>query len=147
MKEFLQLRLTRNDPWGSPECVDKIKIHHRMILMIMLHDHIMTWKTISAWWALCEGNLAVSGSPHKGSVVMQVIYVIFVGDLNKLLNKQLSWWWFELSWHWCDIMVMCRCQLSHREHKERGHLLPVHTYTTHTCQTSAYIRGKIYIMV
>ena len=44
-------------------------------------------------------------SPHKGPVV-QNFDAFFAAGLNKLLNKQLSWWWFEMPWCSCDVAVL-----------------------------------------
>ena len=37
---------------------------------------------------------------------MQSFAFIYAVSVNKLLNKQSSYWLFEMSWHSCDIIVM-----------------------------------------
>ena len=61
-------------------------------------------ETLSALLALCVGNLPVTDGFMNPLIKRQ--YVLFVVSLNKLLNQQLSCWWFEWRWHSCDIIVM-----------------------------------------
>ena len=46
---------------------------------------------------------------HK-EPVMWSFEILFVINLNELLDKQSSCWWFETPWHPCDIAVMMRQQ-------------------------------------
>ena len=32
--------------------------------------------------------------------------ILFDSGMNKLLNKQLSYWWFAITWHLCDVKVI-----------------------------------------
>ena len=60
--------------------------------------------TFSALLALCMGNLLVD-SLNKGPL-MWSFDVSFVVELEKLLNKHLSCWWFEMPWCPCEVIVM-----------------------------------------
>ena len=44
-------------------------------------------------------------SPRKWPVIW-CFYVLFGLSLNKLLNKQSSWWWFETQCRPCDVTIM-----------------------------------------
>ena len=46
-------------------------------------------------------GVGIHWSPHRGPV-MWIYDVCFVIGPNKLLNIQLSWWWFETPWRSCD---------------------------------------------
>ena len=67
----------------------------------------MTSSHRNALLALCEGNpLVTGGFPHNGPVIRS-FDVSFV-SLNKLLDKQLSSWWFETARRSCDVTVMSK---------------------------------------
>ena len=61
-----------------------------------LHDDIMSWKRFPQWQA---------NSPIKGPV-KQNFYVLSAVSLNKMLNKQLSQQWFEMSWRSFHVTVL-----------------------------------------
>ena len=75
-------------------------------------------ETLSALLALCEGNpLVTGGFLQKGPVMHKVLH-FFIVSMNKLLNKQLSWWWFETpTYHinqtdWLHSPMDCTCKYS-----------------------------------
>ena len=75
------------------------------VVTILLWLHMMTsWhdgmEMFSALLALCGWNPpATSGFPHKVPL-MWSFDIFFVVILDKLLNKQLSCWWFETLLMW-----------------------------------------------
>ena len=78
--------------------------------IIELHDDDVTWKCFLHYWPFVKGiHQSLVDSPHKGPV-MQSSHIFFVVSLNKLLNKQPCYQWFEMKWHSCDITVMIRGQ-------------------------------------
>ena len=72
------------------------------VFMVSWWCHSM--EMLFALLALCEGNPPLD-SPHKGPV-MQSSGVFFDVSLNKLLNIQLSYQWFEISWCSCGKTVI-----------------------------------------
>ena len=62
-------------------------------------------ETLSPVLVLCQGNLSQVDSPHKGTII-QSFEIFFAGSLNKLLNKQSSYRWFQTPWQSYDITVM-----------------------------------------
>ena len=72
----------------------------------ILHELVITWKCFPCYWPFVRGiHLSPVDFPHNGPV-LQSFDTLFDVSLNKLLNKQVNWWWFQMLWHWCDITVM-----------------------------------------
>ena len=67
-------------------------------------------------------------SPHKGLVVWR--FDVFFGvSIIKLLNKQLTWWWFETpwySWDYCSSIITFVC-------------LPVHMFVCLSMSVYVYL--------
>ena len=62
------------------------------------HDKETLWTLL----ALCEGNPSIAGgSLHKGPLMWE-----FGMSPNKLLNKWVSWQWFEIAWCSCNVHVV-----------------------------------------
>ena len=72
------------------------------------HESIWVRTDIPAgknYWPFVRGiHRSLVDSPHKGPV-MQNIEVFFIITINKLLNIQLSCWWFETPYNLCN----CHC--------------------------------------
>ena len=71
------------------------------------HDDVMPWRCFPHYRHFMRGiHWSMVDSPHKGPVMWK-FDVSFVVSLNKLLNTQPCYQWFEMPW-WCscDITVM-----------------------------------------
>ena len=70
------------------------------------HNDILTWKSFQHYCCfvreICQWLV---DSPHIGPEMWN-FDVAFVVSMNKFLNKQSSFWWYEMSWHLHDITVM-----------------------------------------
>ena len=62
----------------------------------------MTWESFRTIGPLWEEFI---GAIWCGALML------FVVTLNKFLNKQSSYGWFETQWRWCDVIVL-RCSWS-----------------------------------
>ena len=65
---------------------------------------IISWhgKTFSHYWSFVRGaHKSLVASLHKKMVIMS-FDIFFVVIQNTLLNKQLTCWWSDRSWHSCD---------------------------------------------
>ena len=76
----------------------------RVPLLTLCHYDVLTWKLSPHYWSLWGNHWSPVDSPHKGSVMWSV-GVSFI-NLNKLLYKQLSCWWFEVPWCSWAVTVM-----------------------------------------
>ena len=57
-------------------------------------------------WPFVKGiHQSPSDSPHKGPVVWN-FKIFFYGNTNNLLNKHLSWQWYEAPWWSWDVSVV-----------------------------------------
>ena len=69
-------------------------------------------QTLSTLLALCKQNpLMTGGFPSQrtnDAAFVSFIFVLFYDGINKLLNKRLSYCWFEMPWHLNNITVMAR---------------------------------------
>ena len=66
----------------------------------------MTWKCFPQHHEpFVRESTSHSDFPNKGPVMMG-FYIFFVVTLNKLLNRHLSCWCFEMHWYLCDIITM-----------------------------------------
>ena len=86
--------------------------------------HYIQKTPISALLALSEENLLVNGGPFVKGIHRSPAGSTFNGPemwsfnvfvdvcLNKWLNKQWSYQWFEMPWSSCDITVIKRSQYS-----------------------------------
>ena len=64
----------------------------------------MPWKSFPYYWPRMRGV-------HRSKVasnakVLQSFDVFFVVSLDKLVNKQSSFQWFEMPWRSCDVTLM-----------------------------------------
>ena len=64
------------------------------------HNDIMTGKAFHSTGPLGWESAGVLASNEK-------LWCLFNVDLNKLLNKWMRWWLFEISWCICENNVMC----------------------------------------
>ena len=93
----------------SVETITSVFLHIPFVFATYyLTDMIMSWYAngfhITAPFVKEFHNTLVD-SPHKWSV-MQSFSVSFVVNLNKLLNQQFSWWWFQRLCH-CKVKHLC----------------------------------------
>ena len=63
-----------------------------------LYNNIMTWKRLKHYWPFVMGiHRSPVDSRHNGRV-MYSFEAFFVISLNKLLNKQSSYRWHDMTW-------------------------------------------------
>ena len=94
---------------GSPS--SQLVIH-----VSMVRQRISWWhygmKKLSIILDLCMGNPLVTGgfpSNHKGPLMGKLWCICSVFSLNKLLNKLLSYQWFDMPWDSCVVTVLWHC--------------------------------------
>ena len=86
--------------------LNRVVVVQFYILILFWVVHAM--ETLYALLAPCEGiHQSQVDFPHEGPV-MWPFKNFFVVNLTKLLNKQLSCWWFEMLWCSCHVTVKVR---------------------------------------
>ena len=91
--------------WGEPLVTSGFPSLRTCYAEHQMHD-VMTWKPFPQYWPLVGGiHWSLVDSPHKGPM-MQSFDVFFDASMKKLLNQQLSCWWFEMPCSSCDFTIM-----------------------------------------
>ena len=85
---YLSVRLSVTT-FGCCNCTTAGPIHSRSMEPSWL---------IGFWW------FAVTNK-DIGRALVKLVY-LFLLSLNKLLQKQLNFWWFEMPWRWCNMTVV-----------------------------------------
>ena len=86
--------------WEEMESGDQVCLY--------VHDDVMEWKRFQYKWPFVRGiHWPVLVSPHKEPMIWS-FGVSFDVSLNKLLNKQSSWQFFEMPWCLCDVITVMR---------------------------------------
>ena len=60
------------------------------------HDNVVAWKCFMQYWSFMRGCSFTDGFSRKGPI-MRGFGVVFVASLSKLLNRQSSYRWFEMT--------------------------------------------------
>ena len=101
------------------KCNRCLKLNLIIYFMVIYLDFEVTAEGfVASWWrrdmdklstllALCEGNPPVAGGfPSQRTSDVKLWCFFFAVNLNKLLNKHLSCWWFAMPSLLCDVTVM-----------------------------------------
>ena len=72
-------------------------------------DDVMTWKHFLHYWPSVKGiHYSLVDYPSNGPVTCSISLILArkAVEQEKLLNKQLSRWWFGIPWHSYKVTVM-----------------------------------------
>ena len=95
----------------TPDEGQYLKFHHSLDTC----DGIMPWKWfLHCWPFVCEENHPVTGGFPSQRASNAGLWCFFCASLNKLLNKQSSYWWFEMMLTWNGVGVWLTPILSGR---------------------------------
>ena len=88
------------------------------------HDDVTTWTHFRHYWLFVKGiwhwSPVDSPSQRTSNVDLWCSFFDFL-HLNKLMNKQSSWQWLEMTWHSWDINVMrLPCSYNYPDSKVHG---------------------------
>ena len=72
-----------------------------------IHDNVMIWKHF-AILGLCGGNPPTCGGFPSQKAMIQSFDDFLVAGMDKLLNKQSSYRWYETPWRPCEVMLSQR---------------------------------------
>ena len=70
------------------------KLLNTHFVLFLVHEHIITWKCFPYYWPFVMGIQSLGGFLQKGPMIQS--FDVFFVSLIKLLNKQLSFQWFEM---------------------------------------------------